>query len=54
MVVKPGAAGSALALVVALVLGPTAAVPFWRSRPAPAPSAQPAAAVRIPEARVEA
>jgi hypothetical protein len=54
MVVKPGAAGSALALVVALVLGPTAAVPFWRSRPAPAPSAQPAAADRIPEARVEA
>jgi hypothetical protein len=31
MVVKPPALGSALALVVALVLGPVVAVPFWRS-----------------------
>jgi hypothetical protein len=31
MVVKPGALGSGLALVVALLLGPLGAVPFWRS-----------------------
>jgi len=31
MVVKPAAMGSGLALVVALVLGPLGAVPFWRS-----------------------
>lgn len=31
MVTKPAAVGSALALVVALLLGPLVAVPFWRS-----------------------
>lgn len=51
MVVKPSALGSALALVVALLAGPLAAVPFWRS---PARVGQPATAAHIPEARVEA
>lgn len=31
MVTKPAALGSALALVVAVLLGPLVAVPFWRS-----------------------
>lgn len=39
MVTKPPAFGSGLALVVALVLGPLLAVPFWRS---PAALGQPA------------
>jgi len=47
---KPSALGSALALVVALVAGPLAAVPFWRSgdRPThhPAPDT-------IPRARID-
>lgn len=48
MVVKPGALGSGLALVVALLLGPLGAVPFWRraergeepSQPDPLPRAR--------------
>jgi hypothetical protein len=54
MVVKPSALGSTLALVVALVLGPAGAAPFWRS---PARTEQPLAdhplAASAPAARTE-
>jgi len=56
MVVKPAALGSGLALVVALVLGPVCAVPFWRSgdRPAPVPdTAQQPVPDTIPRARID-
>jgi hypothetical protein len=54
MVVKPSALGSGVALVVALALGPLAAVPFWRAagRGEQPPEAE--AADRNPRARVEA
>ena len=35
MVTKPSALGSALALVVAVLVGPLGAVPLWRSPRAP-------------------
>ena len=49
MVVKPSALGSALALVVALLAGPLAAVPFWRTT---ARSEEPVGGV-IPHARID-
>jgi MFS family permease len=61
MVVKPAALGSGLALVVALVLGPLGAVPFWRGaergevppRPATRVDGEPVAAAATPAPRTE-
>lgn len=57
MVVKPAALGSGLALVVALVLGPLGAVPFWRSparQTASAPAEGRSLADSIPRTPIDA